>query len=140
MSTRKLPTAEWRKRIPEELKRRRQWVGHRDKKPIDLNTGCAGSVSNPRSWGTFEQAVSFYDRTLAEQEAGVGFTLTPETGIVAVDFDHVRDGSAWTAPDEVRALIDAAQAATYAEVSPRARTSSGAVQALPSRTCSKSTA
>jgi putative DNA primase/helicase len=79
--------------IPEELKSLRQWVAWRgkpkengklDKIPIDPNTGGNASSSNPRTWGTFQEAL---DAISTFDLSGVGFVFSESDPYVGIDLD-----------------------------------------------------
>src|SRR4051812_48536761 len=71
--------------IPEELKALARWVGWmyqlRDAKwaktPVSCHTGRAASVTDPASWGTFEEAYGFFRRR-GGKIAGIGFVFAQE--------------------------------------------------------------
>lgn len=116
-----IPTA-----VPDALRSRRNWLvwrlvqtadnkGHK-KLPFYANgaprSGTQGSDEDRAQLATFEEA-----REAAERGAysGVGFAILPDTGIVALDFDHcVVDGAIDPA---VASLCDG----TYTEFSPSGR-------------------
>ena len=73
--------------IPEELRILPQWVGaNADKQPIDPHTGRLASVTNPATWGTFEQACSCGAPYL-------GFVFTKDDPYVFIDLDTGKDTS-----------------------------------------------
>lgn len=66
--------------IPPELRALNQWVcAGDDKKPLDPKTGYPASVSDHRTWGTFEDAVRVGKR--------IGFVLTTEDPYTIIDLD-----------------------------------------------------
>ena len=81
--------------IPSELKSVRQWVAW-DFDPTgdaikpytkvlkNPHTGHNASVSNPNTWGMFEEAVGAYGRY---QFTGIGFVFTAEDEYVGIDLD-----------------------------------------------------
>ena len=79
--------------IPEELTLLVQWVvwngidnGKKIKKvPVDPKTGKPASVSDPSTWGSFEQAVSAYQE---RGYSGIGFVFTKNDPYVGIDLDH----------------------------------------------------
>jgi hypothetical protein len=98
-----------------------QWVswryeernGEPTKPLINPRTGRYASHSNPRHWGTYEEA---HRRTIRDQLEGEGFVLSQDDNITGADLDDVRDPNtgelaAWAA--EIVALAE-----TYIEVSP----------------------
>src|SRR5262249_41879395 len=94
--------------IPDELKAIRHWVVWKpvrsdekqkwDKPPISPYDGGLGSSTDPTQWTTLEHAV---DVARSNEGHGIGFVLTPEIGIVGLDFDHAWDPSqkAWIKHD-----------------------------------------
>lgn len=82
--------------IPEALLREPQWVawayreyGPRWRKlPINPATGGPASVTNPSTWGAFQDAMPRVALTGAD---GIGFMLSPRDPFVALDLDHCRD-------------------------------------------------
>ena len=99
--------------IPNELKRYNQWVVWKDAKiPYDTRAvNSKASVTDPGSWGSFEQAKAAY------QEggwSGIGFVLNGN-GIAGVDLDGcVIDGKPTAEALEVLQELGA----TYIEFSP----------------------
>lgn len=76
--------------IPEDLKKLPQWVVHRDKIPHNPGTGYRASVTDPATWGTFEDACSAAN---TGSFSGIGFVFTESDPFVGVDFDHcITDG------------------------------------------------
>lgn len=70
-----------RQNIPAEMRQLPQWVSaNEDKVPINPNTGGAASVTDPRTWGTFEQACKF-------GAVHVGFVLTQNDPFTIIDLD-----------------------------------------------------
>src|SRR5205809_655872 len=78
--------------IPQELRDLRQWVCWRletptgrpkpTKVPIST-TGGHASTTNPASWDTFENAVTYAQ----EKKLGIGFVFTRDDPYVGMDFD-----------------------------------------------------
>lgn len=100
--------------IPSELKALPQWVAVRlhwnaeknkfDKYPVDAKTGSAGSVSDPSTWASFQQA--------AATGLEVGFVLTEHDPFCIVDLDT------YERPDLVSMHSEIIKAAeTYTETS-----------------------
>ena len=78
-------TAAARQNIPEELRSYPQWVCHgADKRPINPHTGQLADVSDPTTWGTFDQACAAYD---AGRGVGIGFVFTEADPFVGIDLD-----------------------------------------------------
>lgn len=67
--------------IPMELRVLNQWVGaNADKRPIDPKSGRSGNVSDPSTWGTFEQACRC-------GTPHIGFVFTKNDPYVFIDLD-----------------------------------------------------
>jgi hypothetical protein len=107
--------------IPDELKQLEQWVcwddRRRDEKwtkvPLDPKTGRAASSTNPATWGTFHQALDYYQR---HDLAGIGFVFTPNDPFCGVDLDDCRDRVTKKLTPNVRKTL--AALGSYTEVSP----------------------
>lgn len=107
--------------FPADLKSRRQWVAWRyvprdgkpTKVPINPRTGHNADITNPYTWGSFDEAVS---RAEADGLGGVGFVFTEEDPYCGVDLDGCRDRE--TGAIEPWALEYTEQLDTYTEVSP----------------------
>lgn len=123
--------------FPDELAALPQWVawgakqanGKATKPPFNPNADGLqyASPTDPKTWGTLEEALSFLSAHRGEvletkndtvAVAGVGFCLTGDTGITGIDLDHAinADGSLqeWAVP-----LVNAMKAAAmYIEISP----------------------
>lgn len=74
--------------IPEELRKNKKWVGFKvadgKKIPIDPNTLNAASISNPETWGTFEQAMELVEKG---ECVAPGYAITKEDGLIFIDLD-----------------------------------------------------
>jgi putative DNA primase/helicase len=112
-------------RIPDEMRRCRQWVCwaveiRRDKSgqlkptkvPKDPRTGRNASVTDPSTWGTFEEAVA------AAQKRGQGLGFVFEVGgpYTGIDLDGCRDPLSGSISAWAVALIRRFN--SYSEVSP----------------------
>jgi len=95
----------------EELKTLSQWVGHRNKIPMNPITGKAASSNDPRTWASAAIAWSAKSRYAWD---GIGFVFTIESGIVGIDIDNCMiDGK----PNaEAQQVIDCLN--SYTELSP----------------------
>jgi len=51
------------------------------------HNGKKANTARKETWAAFEQTLAVYDSS--DEYTGLGFVLTKETGLVAVDFDHV---------------------------------------------------
>ncbi len=104
----------------ETLRQLRRWVGwrwetrkgKRTKPPVAPGTGRYASVSNPRTWGSHEDALAM------SGVDGIGFVLTDHPNLAAVDADHCRDAATGALAGWAQALLD--QAESYAEITPSA--------------------
>ncbi len=82
-------------KIPDRLRKRRQWVvwreearqGRRTKVPY-TPSGRHARSNDPRTWSSFEQAVSAQRR---DGYDGVGFVFAADDGLTGIDFDHCAD-------------------------------------------------
>lgn len=110
--------------IPAELTALRQWVGWRWElrdgkwtKPLHQprNIDAYAKSTEPRTWGTFDEAIAVYR---AGRAAGVGFVLTADDPYVAIDLDHVRDADAGLVEPWAMTVVQSLN--TYAEASPSA--------------------
>jgi primase-polymerase (primpol)-like protein len=106
--------------VPGALRKYKQWVawrssnetGREQKIPIDPVTGKNASVSDPKTWTSFERAIDFLKKGQAD---GIGFVLTKDDPFVAVDLDDCVD-AAGCVGDEIWAYIQAQH--SYVELSP----------------------
>jgi hypothetical protein len=104
-----------------ELRERPQWVawkyternGRITKPPVNPHTGEGASHSDPRSWGTYEQALQCAQ---ARGLAGVGYVITEDDGFTGADLDKCRDPDFGQIEPWAQEILDLAE--TYAEVSP----------------------
>jgi len=103
--------------IPDDLKAIPNFVvwkyenrseGKPTKVPYDPKTGQLASVTNPDTWGTFEQAL-----IAAPYCSGIGFVLTEEAGFSCIDLDYTTD----TELAHTQAKIETAFQ-SYSEISP----------------------
>src|SRR5262245_22449094 len=85
--------------------------GKREKIPCDPRTGRRASVTDPRTWATFDEAT----RT-AKQYAGLGFVLTTDDPFVGIDLDHCRDPQTGAIDQWAKDII--VRLWTYTEVTP----------------------
>ncbi len=107
-------TAAARQNIPEELRSYSQWICHDvDKHPINPHTGRFADVSDPTTWGTFDQACAAHD---AGRGAGIGFAFTKADPFLGIDLDVPEGGRP---SDGQQRIYNAFE--TYAEQSPSER-------------------
>ncbi len=73
--------------LPEELKKRPQWVAWRysgrKKEPINPRTGRNASATDPKTWASFDEAVAH----AADGPDGVGFAVSLDDPFCFVDLD-----------------------------------------------------
>ena len=106
-------------RIPDEMKRRPQWVvwrleernGKATKVPYNPRTGRKASSTDSLTWGTFEDALEVLDRF-----DGVGFVFSSGDPYTGVDLDGCVDPE--TGEVEPWAAEIAAELDSYTEISP----------------------
>ena len=103
------------------LKQLHRWVGwrwetrkgKRTKPPVmPGNGGRYASVSDPRTWGSHDDALA------TEGIDGVGLVLTNHPNLAAADLDHCRDAATGEIEPWAQRLIEQAQ--SYAEITPSA--------------------
>ena len=96
--------------IPKELQRKPQWVcWGKDKVPMNPNARTVGSPTNPKTWGSFDEAVE-----AAPFFNGIGFCFTKDDPFVGIDFDKcIKDGVLDDWADDLLNELD-----TYTEYSP----------------------
>ncbi len=123
--------------IPEELKELPQWVVWKlvpnidkdgapkkpRKVPIDPKTGRDAKANDPRTWGTYDQALEFFSKLKGKEHnacgktgkiCGLGFEFSSNDPYVGIDLDHCWNGSG---PQEW-ALDIIRDFGSYAEQSP----------------------
>ena len=74
--------------FPYILKLITNWVLYEKKLPKNPKTNKNAKVNDSSTWGSFNEAVSGFEKFNAD---GIGFVLTEKTKIVVFDFDHVRN-------------------------------------------------
>ena len=85
--------------VPPEFKARKRWVlwgvdpdPENVKVPYQANNPAwKASSANPLTWGTFENARCAVE--MIGEAKGIGYEITPDDGLVAVDFDHCIDAA-----------------------------------------------
>jgi putative DNA primase/helicase len=106
----------------DRLKADRKWVawkfksrgkGKPTKPPINPHTGTLANVSDPTTWGSFEEAYVY-----AQQEGieGTGYVLTDDDGLTGADLDHCRDPVSGEIQEWAAKIV--ALNETYCEISP----------------------
>lgn len=95
-----------RLRIPAELRKLAQWVCCRpDKIPLDPRTGRRASVTDPATWGTFDEAMA--------TQLWTGYVLSDGDPYTVIDLDD--KGNLSREQQDVHARILSAFADTYVE-------------------------
>ena len=114
--------------IPPELSSRPQWVGwigkpqsgsiKLNKIPINPMSGKAASSTDPKTWGTFEQAVAWYQSQVKRPGfiGGIGFVFSENDPYSGIDFDHCRDPETGVLRDWSKTILQSLD--SYTEVSP----------------------
>jgi len=101
-------------KIPLELRKLDQWVIWKgDKKPRNPRNNQLASVSDPRTWDSFDNACK-----AAKEAKGVGFVFTENDPYCGVDLDKCIDEDGHMDP-EVQAIID--RFGSYTEISQSGR-------------------
>jgi putative DNA primase/helicase len=106
--------------IPDELKRRRQWIvwryetsrGTPTKIPYSAQTGTRAKSTDLETWAYFEDALDAYRNGRYD---GVGFVFSSGDPYTGIDLDHVVSDSG-EITEEARAIMDALGG--YQEYSP----------------------
>jgi primase-polymerase (primpol)-like protein len=104
-----------------ELQQHSQWVawkyvvknGRQTKPPVNPHTGEGANHSNPRTWGTYQEAMAY---AKAHNLPGVGYVMTDDDDLTGVDLDHCRDADFGHLEPWAEEIIRLSE--TYAEVSP----------------------
>jgi primase-polymerase (primpol)-like protein len=112
--------------IPEGLKARPQWLGWRlvprkdkekpAKMPENPVTGEFGKTNDPSTWGSFEQAWSYYQSHRDQGVAGVGFVFSKDDPYAGIDLDNCRDPETGELSSFAREVLNRVK--SYTEVSP----------------------
>jgi len=107
--------------IPEEIKAIDNWVlwrleersGKYTKIPYQTNEKKA-DATNPDTWNIFDNAKQALIRR-GNEFSGIGFVLSENTGIIGIDWDHVRDPK--TGDWDKEAFEEIKSFGSYAEIS-----------------------
>lgn len=109
--------------IPQELRRYDQWVVWKlnkipgrtkpTKVPYDPNNGKNSKSTDPRTWGSFDQAVEAFKSGLY---AGIGFVFSVDDPYCGVDLDDVIDLRTGVIDEDAQNIINKLD--SYAEYSP----------------------
>lgn len=109
--------------IPAELKQHPNWIvwrsiirdGKATKMPFDPKNGSPAKSNDPKTWGTFQQAIDTADILTGGNYDGIGFQLHG-TSLVGLDFDNSINAKGIVDPYvlDILALLGS----PYTEVSP----------------------
>lgn len=99
--------------IPEEMKKAAQWVGHRNKIPVNARTGQAGKCNDRSTWCDFYTAL---DGVKTYELDGIGFEFAEGSGIVGIDIDTCMNPQTGELSMEAAEIISALD--SYTEISP----------------------
>ena len=95
---------------------KKRWVGHKGKKPMNPKTGGLARVSDPQTWGTYEEV---QDGKKKYSFDGTGIVLGKQPGeelmLAGIDMDHVirTDGTLEPFAKEIVSEMN-----SYTEISP----------------------
>jgi putative DNA primase/helicase len=79
--------SEFVKSIPDEMKSLNNWVGHKDKLPINVKTGESAKSNDSSTWTDFNTALV---NSIKRKLSGVGFMFSNQDNFVGIDLDHCR--------------------------------------------------
>ncbi len=110
--------------IPKALAERDQWTCWRyayrpdakqpwTKEPLNPRTGNLANVTDPRTWGSCQQAL---DYAAAHDLAGVGYVFSADDPLAGIDLDGVLDPETGEIAPEAAAIVRAL--GSYTELSP----------------------
>jgi len=107
-------------KIPPELKDRPQWVCFRpDKTPGNPRTGGNAKADDPATWGTFDEAVRYYQTHKSNGIAGIGYEFSAGDPFTGVDLDKCMDPGTGKIEAWAQSEIDLLR--SYTEISPSGR-------------------
>jgi|SRR5215218_5877180 len=98
--------------IPEELRRRPQWVVHKDKIPHIAGGVGRASSTDLTTWRTFEEAVTALETGRYD---GIGFVFSSGDPYAGIDLDSCRNPETGELKEWAAKIVDAF--GSYAEVS-----------------------
>jgi putative DNA primase/helicase len=99
--------------IPEDLRRRAQWVVHRDKVPYIAGGVGRASSTDSLTWRTFEEAV---EALKTGRYDGIGFVFSSGDPFAGVDLDACRNPETGELEEWAEKIV--AAFGGYAEASP----------------------
>ncbi len=78
--------------FPEKLKEKDNWIVHLDKIPYIPGTNQKASVTDSKTWKSYQEALTSYNRNKCIG-VGLGFVFSPFDNFIGIDLDHcVKDG------------------------------------------------
>ncbi len=110
--------------VPAELRKGKRFVGWKEevrdgkstKIPVDCHTERNAVCNDPATWGTFDEAVAFYQKH-SNKLKGVGRQFDDADDIIGIDFDDCLDATERVKPEHAAAkwlpLLN-----SYSEISP----------------------
>jgi putative DNA primase/helicase len=101
--------------IPQELKELDQWVNwkKKDKCPVNPITGDNAKNNNPKTWGSYEAAVKYYEAHGGNGIGGIGFVFSKDDPYCGIDGDDcVNKGAV-----DKRVDVEIKKLDTYSEIS-----------------------
>ena len=111
--------------VPNDVKEYNQWVawkaiekkeGKVDKIPINPKNSHNASVSDPETWGTFNQAEAYYERNKGNGIAGIGFVFTENDPFCGIDLDGCRNPETNEYTQKAKEILSTLN--SYSEISP----------------------
>ncbi len=112
--TERLNTEEMLDNIPEELRRRPQWVVHKDKIPHIAGGVGKADTTDSLTWRTFEEAVQALE---SGRYDGVGFVFSSGDPFAGIDLDKCRDPETGEIEEWASEIVASFGQGVYAEVS-----------------------
>jgi hypothetical protein len=109
--------------VPAELRERDQWVcwgyerrhGKWTKIPVDPGTGRLAKSTDPKTWGTFDEALAYY-RAHRSTIDGIGYVFSEDDPFAGVDLDDALPPSSLDLRDWAVPFVHRLK--SYGEVSP----------------------
>lgn len=98
--------------VPKAMRERKQWVLHRNKRPVQPD-GSPARVNDPSTWLTFKEARIWFEKVGGFD--GIGYVLIEGDGIVAIDIDNCRNPDTGELSDFAQRIIN--QFPSYREIS-----------------------
>ena len=115
-------------KIPHVLKDTPQWVcwqarpkanGKVDKIPINPNNGRKAATDNPKTWVSFDKAISYYRKHNGNGIDGIGFVFSKEDPFMGIDLDDCINLETNKMGLQAEAYVDKLH--SYSEITPSGR-------------------